>query len=234
MKSEGGAQEDRGSFGSRVLNVEPNENLITPTEASTAIIPHIGGSRQQARALIADALHEGDLVAVAANVWEVWDIDPTDPWENLKSDAKHLLADAEIGPDSWRGSFCWPDETRYWHWKEGNFLINFSEEPLELFGGLMLEDVRFNRPAVLALVGKTDRTGIGGRKSDRAKWADFWVRFLYDCCGDRMDFQIFQNRHQLKQAMLASNPDTFADSNIDFAVSIAWEQLVLRQARERL
>lgn len=210
------------------------DQLLSPSEAVRRIAEHVG-SQFQARQIIADALHSGDLVASADAIWEISDIDPTDPWPTLLENATSLGSDVELQPDSWQASYCWPEEVRYWRWKEGNFLVNLSENPIEMFSGIALENVSLERRAVMSLVGRTDRTGSGGRKVDKERWSEFWINFLYDCAGDLCDWSQFENKHQLKQAMLGSSPDLFADSNVEpKIVDLAWNGLVARQARERL
>ena len=216
-------------------NNQPDDaDLLTPLE-SVARVAQYAGSHYQARALLADALHSGELIAVANRVLQINDIDPTDPWEILVKNAFVLGEDVELEPQSWRASYCWPDEVRYWRWKEGNLLLNTSDSPLDFFGGVALEGVRFDRRTVLNLIGRTDRTGVGGRKLDKKSWSHFWVNFLYDCAGDLFDWTRFENRNQLRQAMLAANPyPAFSDGNVGpEIVDIAWDGLVARSARER-
>lgn len=203
-----------------------------PDEAVEYISAH-AGNRYQARLMIADALHSGDLICYAEKVWEASDIDPTHPWETITSDAKLIGEDVEVSSSTWKSSFCWPDETRYWDWRSGNLLINVSEDPIEFFYALLLQNVQFDRKSVMALIGRTERTGAGGPKPDKVKWANFWINFLADCTGDHFDWTQFETKRQLKQAMLGSSPDLFSDSNVDFAVDLAWERLVLQQSRER-
>lgn len=206
---------------------------VTANQAVEYIAPH-AGSRYQARLIIADAMHSGELTTTADTMWYIEDIDPADEWNEITKGAKIAATDVELPSDYWMSSGQWPAETRHWRWKEGNFLLNTSETPFDPFYGEALGNVQFDHTQVAALVGKTDRTGAGGRQPDRKRWSRFWVNFLYDCAGDLFDWTQFENKNQLKQAMLASSPTLFAESNLDDAVNAAWEGLVVRCARERL
>jgi hypothetical protein len=206
---------------------------VTANDAVSYIAGHVG-SRYQARLLIADALHCGDIITTADKIWSVSDIDPTDDWGELISGAELLYENVELPADYWMASSRWPEETRHWRWKEGNFLLNISDADVDPFIGEALENVQFDHRQVMALVGKTERSGAGGRKPDVERWAMFWTNFLYDCTNDFFDWTKFENKRQLKLAMLASSPSLFADSAVDKAVDVAWNGLVLRYSRERL
>lgn len=206
---------------------------IAANDAVSYIAGHVG-SRYQARVLIADAMHCGDIITTADKVWYVRDIDPTDDWAELVKGAELLYENVELPSDYWTASPRWPEETRHWRWKEGNFLINASEADVDPFFGEALEKVQFDYREVMAIVGKTERSGGGGRKPNVKKWGIFWANFLYDCTNDFFDWTQFENKNQLKKAMLGSSPSLFADSAVNDAVDAAWEGLVLRYARERL
>lgn len=206
---------------------------IAANDAVSYIAGHVG-SRYQARVLIADAMHCGDIITTADKVWYVRDIDPTDDWAELVKGAELLYENVELPADYWTASPRWPEETRHWRWKEGKFLINASEADVDPFFGEALENVQFDYREVMAIVGKTERSGAGGRKPNVKKWGIFWANFLYDCTNDFFDWTQFENKNQLKKAMLGSSPSLFADSAVNDAVDAAWEGLVLRYARERL
>ncbi len=73
----------------------------------------------------------------------------------------------------------------------------------------------------------------------------FWINVLWDF-SDGFDWTQFGSPYELKQAFLSANEDAanepgargkktmFADSNIDFAVELAWKHLVKRAARESI
>lgn len=205
---------------------------MTAQDALEYIADHTG-SKFQARSTIIDAMHAGDLTTTARKMWYVSDIDPTDEWCEITKKAQLEFEEIELPSDFWTASCQWPEETRHWRWKEGNFLLNASEADVDPFYGQALEGVEFDFREVMKLVGKSERSGAGGRKPDKERWAKFWINFLYDVSADLFDWGQFENKKQLKQAMMRGrNRDIFAPNNIDFAVDLAWTELVERSRLE--
>jgi hypothetical protein len=206
---------------------------ITANEAVEYLAQHVGG-KYQARSLIIDAMHSGDLITTADTMWVIEDADPTDPWDEIIKDASVFATDFGLPADYWHGSYQWPSETRHWRWREGNFLLNRSETPMDPFTGDALGNVQFEEAQVERLVGKSSRAGIGGRKFDKEKWAEFWLNIIYTSGREQKDWSKFPSRNALKNYMLQEcNDGEFADSTIAFAVEMAWEKLVERTLRDR-
>jgi hypothetical protein len=206
---------------------------ITANEAVAYLAQHVGG-KYQARTLIIDAMHSGDLITTADTMWVIDDADPTDPWDEIIKDASVFATDFELPSDYWHASYQWPSETRHWRWKEGNFLLNRSDTPMDPFTGDALGNVQFEQAQVERLIGKSSRAGIGGRKFDKDKWAEFWINILYATSAKTFAWDDFKSKNALKQFMLDEcNEDMFADSSISFAVDLAWDRLSKRVEREK-
>lgn len=206
---------------------------VTANEAVEYLAPHLGG-RYQARTAIADAMHSGDLITTADTVWVITDADPTDDWVDVIKDAEVWVTNVELPADYWHGSYQWPSETRHWRWKEGNFLLNRSDTPMDPFTGDALGNVQFDQREVELLIGRPSRAGIGGRKFDKDKWAEFWINIIYETSGKDFEWDKFQSKNSLKNFMLDTcNEDLFADSSVAYAVDLAWERLVQQAARDR-
>lgn len=206
---------------------------VTANEAVEYLAPYLGG-RYQARTAIADAMHSGDLITTADTVWVLTDADPTDDWVDVIKDAEVWVTNVELPADYWHGSYQWPSETRHWRWKEGNFLLDRSDTPMDPFTGDALGNVQFEQREIERLIGRPSRAGIGGRKFDKDKWAEFWINIIYETSGKNLEWDKFQSKNSLKNFMLDTcNEDLFADSSVAYAVDLAWERLVQRAARDR-
>jgi len=92
---------------------------------------------------------------------------------------KVFAKNVELPADYWHGSHQWPAETRHWRWNEGNFLLDRGENPADIFWGDALENVWFEETQLERLIGKSSRAGVGGRKFDKERWADFWLNIIY-------------------------------------------------------
>lgn len=202
-------------------------------DAVEYLAKHVGG-RHQARALIIDAMHSGDLTTTCDKIYTLDEADPTERWEDIIKDAKASFSNIELEPDYWHLSCQWPSETRHWRWNEGNFILDKRETPVEPFYGDALENVHFEMFQLEKLTGKSSRAGVGGRKLDKERWAEFWLNIIYQSGVDKMDWTKFQSRNALKEYMLDQcNEDAFADSSVAYAVDLAWDKLVERSRQDR-
>ncbi len=206
---------------------------VTANEAVEYLAPHLGG-KYQARTAIADAMHNGDLITTADSVWVLTDTDPTEDWADIIKGAEAWATDVELPSNYWHGSYQWPSETRHWRWKEGNFLLNRSDTLLDAFTGDALVNVQFDQREVELLIGRSSRAGVGGRKFDKDKWAEFWINVIYETSAKHFEWDKFPSKNALKNFISdRCNEDMFADSSVAFAVDLAWEGLVKRAERER-
>lgn len=212
---------------------EVDENLISASSA-IGLISNFAGNDYQAKLVIADGLYAGKVTAVAANVWQRTaggDLSVAS-WSSLTAAAKKIGSDVEVGPTSWKASFRWPEEVRFWNWETGNFVVCASDENDYQPTRIYLENVRFRRSEVTALVGRTDRSGAGGRKSDRQRWAEFWTRILRKINEQKpgFDWTQFNSERELKAFMHSASNEIFSDNAIDAEVKAVWVDVVLRQA----
>lgn len=153
-------------------------SYVTAPESVDYLAQHVGG-RYQARTLIIDAMHSGDLTTTCDTLWTINKANPTDEWERITRMGKVFAKNVELPADYWHGSHQWPAETRHWRWNEGNFLLDRGENPADIFWGDALENVWFEETQLERLIGKSSRAGVGGRKFDKERWADFWLNIIY-------------------------------------------------------
>ena len=150
---------------------------ITVPDAVEYLAQHVGG-KYQARNLIIDAMHSGDLITTADTIWVINDADPTEEWEIIIKDAEVWATNVELSPEYWQSSYQWPAETRHWRWNNGNLLLDRSESTIDPFYGDALGNVQFELTQIERLTGKSSRAGIGGRKFDKELWAEFWLNII--------------------------------------------------------
>jgi hypothetical protein len=206
---------------------------ITVPDAVEYLAQHVGG-KYQARTLIIDAMHSGDLITTADTIWVINDADPTEPWDTIVKDAEIWVSNVELPPEYWQDSYQWPAETRHWRWNEGNFVLDRSESALDPFYGDALGNVQFELTQIERLTGKSSRAGVGGRKFEKERWADFWLNVIYQSGVDKKDWSKFASRNALKNYMLDEcNDGEFADSTVAYAVDLAWTKLVERSRHDQ-
>lgn len=206
---------------------------ITVPDAVEYLAQHVGG-KYQARNLIIDAMHSGDLITTADTIWVINDADPTEEWEIIIKDAEVWATNVELSPEYWQSSYQWPAETRHWRWNNGNLLLDRSESTIDPFYGDALGNVQFELTQIERLTGKSSRAGIGGRKFDKELWAEFWLNIIYRSGVDKKDWTKFASRNALKNYMLDEcNDGEFAASSVAYAVDLAWTKLVERARHDR-
>lgn len=206
------------------------EQFISPNDAIAAIIQY-AGNEFQAKQVISDGLLSGKVRAIADWMWERTGGDPDSDGEALRRGGRSIEQDIEIHPDSWKSSRTWPAELRYWNWEEGNFVVCLTdpEDDRPIRG--YFHGVRLLRDNILALVGRTARTGAGGPKSDRDRWARVWIEIVLNTSRG-YDWTKFENRYQLRQEIASWCDDEFSESTLSVAVEKVWENIVLRRAAE--
>ncbi len=224
-------------------NTHDNDGLISPNDAIAKII-HYVGSELQAKEVLADGLRSGKARLVAAYMWGTDVGDVQDEWIPRQRKSFDYDEDVEIHASYFTSSMQWPRDMLDWRWDDAEFVVYYTPEHALKINRCYFKGVRFVEEDVLKLVGRSSRSG--GRKSDRQRWAMFWINVLWDFTGGNYDWTQYETPYELKQALLSANEDAanepgargdktmFADSNIDFAVELAWNHLVLRAARESI
>ncbi|MFS0770797.1 hypothetical protein [Sphingomonas sp. 1P08PE] len=226
-----------------IINTHDNDGLISPREAIAKII-HYVGSELEAKQVLADGLRSGKARLVAAYMWETDVGDVQDEWVPRRRKGFDYDEDVEIHSSYFTASMQWPKELLDWRWDNAEFVVYNTPGHDPKLNRCYFKGVRFVEEDVLKLVGRSGRSG--GPKSDRERWAMFWINVLWDFTGANYDWTQYETPYELKQALLSANEDAanepgvrgdktmFADSNIDFAVELAWKHLVLRSAREAI
>jgi hypothetical protein len=78
-------------------------SYISAPEAVDYLAQHVGG-RYQARTLIIDAMHSGDLITTCDTLWSLKKANPTDEWERITRLGKVSATNVELPADYWHGS----------------------------------------------------------------------------------------------------------------------------------
>lgn len=223
---------------------DTDDGLMSPTEAIGEIL-HYAGSEFAAKQVLADGLRSGKLRIVADHVWETDVGDINEDWIPRRHGDRIYHENVELEPGFLSSSVQWPRDLAYWRWDKGEFVIIISpDDEWGRFSRVYIQGALLVRHEVMALVGRSSRSG--GPKSDRERWAMFWINVLWDFTGEDFDWTQYGSPSELKIAFLSANEDAanepgargrktmFADSNIDFAVELAWKHLVKRAAREAI
>lgn len=223
-------------------------NIITPEDegyikpqVALDLIVHYAGSEYQAKNIISDALRSGKINCMAQYVWRSDRADIREEWKPVRCKNYEFWKDQHFTGAMFAESLQWPKDTTFWKWEKAEFVILMSDEFSDRQIYLFMKNIRLLKSDVLGLVGRSSRSG--GPKSDRERWALFWINILYDFTKNNFDWTVFDSPQDLKNAFVASNDSAeavhttkgpFNENNIDFAVEIAWEHLVKRAAGSRL
>lgn len=209
-----------------------SQGFITPN-AAIALIIHYVGSEYEAKQVIADGLRSGRIFCVAEYVWQTNVGDIYAEWTPRKHGNFIYENDIDISNAMWAGSVQWPKDVMHWRWEKSEFVIFTSLEEEDKLERIYFKNIRLSKKDVLTLVGRSNKSG--GPKSDRERWAIFWINILVRYTPE-FDWTVYDSPAELKRAFMAVNnhDGAFADNNVDFAVAMAWEYVVKRCARDRL
>ena len=130
------------------------------------------------KAIIADALREGRLLARAERQWR----GPSREFVFKRGSRRLVQLDSNIDTSEWQSSARWRDDVDSWDWTSGCFSVARAGFKAESIGGLgpkftMFLGVEFLRDGILALMPLAERPRTkrrGGVKPDFKRWESLY------------------------------------------------------------
>lgn len=204
---------------------------LKPSEAVALLAPSVHGI-VPAKEHIADALKDGTIVARTKQHWKSSAAQLADAWAERHDVERRSLM--KISTTSWRLSCDWSKDTANWNWESGRFFVtkrDGRQPERRMFGS-----IRFHRDELKQLakaLKAKDRTNVGGRRPDFARWTELW-QCAVAVVADQEAFRKLKNPSALSEAIREAghrrwpkveDEDRFGRDNRNSVASAVWQAL---------
>jgi hypothetical protein len=192
---------------------------IDAFEALKLVERNLGG-RAAAKNTLSEYLRDGDLTAIAEEVWisEARTVDRAwsekDPQIDLKNDVM-------LEPKMFRNSKRWRFDQADWRWPFNKFSVVTRRQPVTK--RWMMKGVKFSKAEIAVIIGRAPASGVGSPGKPQ-EWILFWhalIRFERD---QQLNQHTFPTQASLCRRMLEEIDSSLSEKTIKPVVAQVWKK----------